>query len=157
MKNVIIIIAVIFVYGFQIACQSKKKVEPITLKLDTAIWYTDVSGLHDTDPRAMHFGSVNVIVKGTSNAKKVYFRQIGMGLLAYEKLKLDSTGRFYDTLFFSSTLNLKKDSFQCNGTLFATNDTIQSESDLHFSPFLEDDKKNTIQFNFKSPYLKYNY
>ena len=157
MKNVIIIIAVIFVYGFQIACQSKKKVEPITLKLDTAIWFTDVSNLEDKSPKALHFGSVGVFIKGSTNATKIYFKHIGMGALANGKMQIDSLGKFADTLCYSSTLNLKKDSFQCEGTLFATNDTTQTESDLRFTHFLEKDTINTIKFNFKSPYLKYNY
>ena len=156
MRKEIIVIIFITICGFLIACQSKK-VEPITINLDTAIWYTSVSGLQDKDPRAMHSGSVKIIVKGKSNAKKVYFRQLGTGLLSYSKLRLDSLGQFYDTLYYSTTLNLKKDSFQCIGTLFATNDTTQTERDMHFTPFLEEDKKNSIQLNFKSPYLKYHY
>lgn len=71
MKKVIIIIAVIFVYGFQITCQSKKKVEPITIELDTAIWFKNVSNLEDKNPKALHFGSVGVFIKGSTNAKKI--------------------------------------------------------------------------------------
>ncbi len=156
MNKEIIVIIFILVYAFQIACQSKK-IEPIRIKLDKAIWFTDVSNLQDKDPRAMHFGSVNVYIQGTTNAKKIYFKHIGMGSLANGKLELDAHGFFSDTLFFSSTLSLKKDSFQCLGTLFATNDTTQNESDLRFTPFLEEDTESTIQLNFKSPYLKYHY
>jgi hypothetical protein len=156
MWYLLILLLSIVLYFSQIGCQSKLNA-PLTIKLDTAIWYTEVANLDKKETEAMHYASVNVYIKGVTNARKLYFKHSGTGLATNGRVELDSLGRFDDTLCYSSSTGPNRETFQCLGVLSATNDTTQNERDMRFSPFLDDDQKSTIRLNFKSPFLKFNY
>jgi hypothetical protein len=156
MRYLLFLMFLIVLYFSHIGCSSKLNA-PLTIKLDTAIWYTEVANLDKKETEAMHYASVNVYIKGVTNARKLYFKHSGTGLATNGRVELDSLGRFDDTLCYSSSIGPVRDTFQCVGTLLATNDTTHEESDLRFGTFLEDDKETTIRYKFQSPFLKYYY